>query len=228
MLKQLKKQVCEANKDLPKLGLVVFTWGNVSAIDREKKLVVIKPSGVKYKDLTPDHMVIVDLSGNVIEGDYKPSSDTATHLKLYDAFPDVGGIVHTHSNWATVFAQAGKPIPAYGTTHADYFYGDIPCTRALTDEEINTAYEFETGNVIAETFTGIDPLAMPAVIVKNHGAFAWGISADEAVYHAACLEEVARMAYHTKKLNPQIKPVSKTLLDRHYLRKNGPLATYGQ
>jgi len=228
LLKQLKKIVCAANKQLPHYGLVTFTWGNVSGIDRGRKLMVIKPSGVPYKELTYEDMIVVDFKGKVVEGDGNPSSDTATHLRLYEAFPGIGGIVHTHSSWATIFAQAGKSIPAFGTTHADYFHGAIPCTRALTGTEVAGEYELETGNVITETFANIDPIAMPGVIVKNHGPFTWGTTPLSAVHNSVVLEEVAKMAYHTQMLSPDILPVPQGLLDRHYFRKHGPTATYGQ
>ncbi|MCL2372760.1 MAG: L-ribulose-5-phosphate 4-epimerase [Defluviitaleaceae bacterium] len=228
MLKQLKKLVCAANKKLPGYGLVTFTWGNVSGIDRDRRVMVIKPSGVPYKDLEPENMIVVDFSGKVVEGDGRPSSDTATHLRLYEAFPNISGIVHTHSKWATIFSQAGRAIPALGTTHADYFHGQVPCTRALTSTEIGGEYELETGNVIAETFGNIDPLAVPGVLVKNHGPFAWGTSPMNAVENAVVLEEVAHMAYHTIQLTPDIPAVPQSLLDRHYYRKHGPTATYGQ
>lgn len=230
MLEQLKKEVLDANLQLPKHGLVTFTWGNVSGIDREQGLVVIKPSGVPYEELKLDDLVVVDLEGKVVEGNLRPSSDTPTHLGLYRAFPNVGGIVHTHSPWATSWAQAGRPIPALGTTHADYYYGEIPCTRALTKEEINTAYEVETGNVIIETFEtgGIEPLAMPGVLVTGHAPFCWGKDAIEAVHNAVVLEEVAKMALHTFQLNPQIEAIDQFLLDKHYLRKHGANAYYGQ
>ena len=228
MLKKLRKQVYEANMQLPALGLVTLTWGNVSGIDRNRGLVVIKPSGVPYSGLSPDNMVIVDMQGNVLDGSGKPSSDTATHLRLYEAFPEIGGVVHTHSSWATIFAQAGKEIPAFGTTHADYFYGKIPCTRALTEAEIAREYELETGNVIVETFANLQPLAMPAVVVKNHGPFTWGESPMKAVENALVLEEVAKMAYHTQKLNPKTPNLMQGLLDKHYFRKHGENAYYGQ
>jgi L-ribulose-5-phosphate 4-epimerase len=230
MLEQLKREVLEANLQLPKHSLVTFTWGNVSGIDREQGLVVIKPSGVPYEELKLDDLVVVDLEGRVVEGTLRPSSDTPTHLGLYRAFPNVGGIVHTHSPWATSWAQAGRPIPALGTTHADYYYGEIPCTRALTKEEINTAYEVETGNVIIETFEtgGIEPLAMPGVLVTGHAPFCWGKDAKEAVHNAVVLEEVAKMALHTFQLNPQIEAIDQFLLDKHYLRKHGVNAYYGQ
>ncbi len=228
MLEALKEQVCEANLLLPKHGLVTFTWGNVSGIDREKGLVVIKPSGVLYEVMKPEDMVVLDMEGNIVEGKWKPSSDTPTHLRLYAAFPGCGGIVHTHSRWATVFAQAGKAIPALGTTHADDFHGPIPCTRPLTEAEINGAYEAETGNVVIETFRGRDPMAVPAALVCSHGPFAWGRDAMEAVHTAVVLEEVAFMAWHTLALNPEKAEMQKPLLDRHYLRKHGPGAYYGQ
>ena len=228
MLKELKEEVLEANLALPRHGLVTFTWGNVSGIHREQGLVVIKPSGVPYEKLRLEHMVVVDLDGNVVEGDLRPSSDTPTHLVLYKAFQDIGGVVHTHSPWATIWAQAGKPIQAYGTTHADYFYGEIPCTRKLTREEIEGNYELETGNVIVETFASIDPLGMPGVLVNQHAPFAWGKDADDAVHNAVVLEEVAKMAYHTVMLNPGITPMDQALLDKHYFRKHGKNAYYGQ
>ena len=228
MLEALKEQVCEANLLLPKHGLVTFTWGNVSGIDREKGLVVIKPSGLSYEVMKPEDMVVLDMEGNIVEGKWKPSSDTPTHLRLYAAFPGCGGIVHTHSRWATVFAQAGKAIPALGTTHADDFHGPIPCTRPLTEAEINGAYEAETGNVVIETFRGRDPMAVPAALVCSHGPFAWGRDAMEAVHTAVVLEEVAFMAWHTLALNPEKAEMQKPLLDRHYLRKHGPGAYYGQ
>lgn len=228
MLEQLKEKVCKANLDLVAHGLVIFTWGNVSAIDRETNLVVIKPSGVDYDGMKPEDMVVVDLDGNIVDGKYRPSSDTATHLELYKAYPQLGGIVHTHSTHATAFAQAGRSIPAYGTTHADYFHGDVPCARALTEEEVNSAYEKNTGLVIVETLEGQDPVATPAILVKNHGPFAWGKDANEAVYHAAVLEEVARMALLTEQMNPQVARADQYLLDKHYLRKHGKNAYYGQ
>lgn len=226
-LSGLKEKVFKANLDLVKHGLVIFTWGNVSSIDREKGLVVIKPSGISYETMKASDMVVVDLEGNQVEGTLKPSSDTPTHLILYRAFPAIGGIVHTHSSWATAWAQAGRAIPALGTTHADYFYGDIPCTRKLTEEEVKRAYEAETGKVIVETFQQLDPLALPGVVVCNHGPFAWGKSAHEAVHNAKVLEEVARMAYHTLQLNPEAQ-FDRFLLDKHYLRKHGKNAYYGQ
>ncbi|KAB1435765.1 L-ribulose-5-phosphate 4-epimerase [Candidatus Galacturonibacter soehngenii] len=228
MLKDLKDMVYEANMELPKRGLITYTWGNVSGIDREKGLFVIKPSGVEYEDLKPEDMVVVDLEGNVVEGKYKPSSDTATHLELYKAFEKVGGIVHTHSPWATSWAQATRAIPCYGTTHADYFYGAIPCARGLTEEEINGAYEKNTGLVIIETFKGIDPMSIPGVLCSNHGPFTWGKDAKEAVHNAVVLEEVAKMASRTERLNPEVLPAPQVLLDKHYLRKHGANAYYGQ
>ena len=228
MLKHLKQQVYEANMELPKHGLVTFTWGNVSGIDREKGLFVIKPSGVEYEELKPEDMVVVDLEGNVVDGKYKPSSDTATHLELYKAFPEMGGIVHTHSSYATSWAQAGRGIPCYGTTHADYMYGEIPCARSLTAEEINTEYEKNTGLLIIETFKGKDVMAVPAVLCANHGPFAWGKDAKEAVHNAVVLEEVAKMAYRTELINKEVKPAPQVLQDKHYYRKHGANAYYGQ
>lgn len=229
MLKKLKEQVCAANLELPAHGLVTFTWGNVSGIDREQGLVVIKPSGVDYSVMTPEDMVVVDLiTGETVEGKWKPSSDTPTHLALYRAFPNVGGIVHTHSRWATSFAQAGKGIPAYGTTHADYFYGEIPCTRKMTPEEISGEYELETGNVIIETFKDREPDDIPAVLVYSHGPFAWGKDPHNAVHNAVVLEELAFMAFHTTALTPGISSMQSELMDKHYLRKHGKNAYYGQ
>jgi L-ribulose-5-phosphate 4-epimerase len=228
MLEELKKEVCAANLLLPKHGLVTFTWGNVSGIDRERGLVVIKPSGLPYEGMTPEDMVVVDLNGKIAEGRWKPSSDTATHLELYKAFPDCGGIVHTHSRWATTFAQAGREIPAMGTTHADYFYGPIPCTRPMTDEEIRGEYEKETGRVIVETFSGRDPSAVPGVLVFSHGPFAWGTDPMNAVHNAVVMEEVAFMDWHAMVRNDALGPRQQALLDRHYLRKHGRNAYYGQ
>lgn len=229
MLEKLKKEVLQANLLLPKYGLVTFTWGNVSAVDRGSGIMIIKPSGVEYEEMTAEDMVAVSLeTGEVVEGRYKPSSDTPTHLALYRAFENVGGIVHTHSRWATSFAQAGMGIEPLGTTHADYFYGEIPCTRAMNPDEINGKYEKETGTVIIEAFNGIDPLTIPAVLVKSHGPFTWGKTAAEAVHNAVVLEEAAFMNYHTMSINPQIRPMQKELLDRHYLRKHGENAYYGQ
>lgn len=227
MLETLKKTVCEANLQLPKHRLVTFTWGNVSAIDRETGLVVIKPSGVKYEELKPENMVVVTLDGQVVEGNFNPSSDTPTHLELYKAFSSVGGIVHTHSRWATCWAQAGRCLPAYGTTHADYFYGSVPCTRPMTAEEIAGEYEAETGKVIVEAFQGISAAEMPGVLVHGHGPFAWGKDADEAVHNAVVLEEIAMMAVYTEQLGNH-EPISRELLDKHYLRKHGENAYYGQ
>ncbi|WP_046176095.1 L-ribulose-5-phosphate 4-epimerase [Domibacillus indicus] len=228
MLEQLKQEVLEANLALPKHGLVTFTWGNVSGFDENEKLVVIKPSGVAYDKLTADDMVVVDLEGNIVEGRLKPSSDTATHLILYKNFPGIGGVVHTHSPWATSWAQAGRPIPALGTTHADYYYGEVPCTRPLTQDEIERGYEAETGNVIVETFAHTDPQAMPGVLVYGHAPFNWGKDPKEAVHNAVVLEEVAKMGLHTFQLNPAIQPIDQFLLDKHYLRKHGANAYYGQ
>ena len=228
MLEELKKQVLEANLLLPKYNLVTFTWGNVSGIDRASGLFVIKPSGVEYTGMSVEDMVVVDLDGKVVEGKWKPSSDTATHIELYKAFPECGGIVHTHSRWATTFAQAGMGIPAMGTTQADYFYGEIPCTRPMTDTEIHGEYEKETGKVIVETFQGKDPAAIPGVLVFSHGPFAWGTDAMNAVHNAVVMEEVAFMDWHAMTLNPDRGPMQQTLLDKHYLRKHGANAYYGQ
>ncbi len=230
MLEKLKQAVYEANMELPGHGLVTFTWGNVSAIDRESGLFVIKPSGVEYEKLTPEDMVVVDLEGNVVEGHYKPSSDTPTHLELYKAFPQIGGIVHTHSSYATSWAQSGRNIPCYGTTHADYIYGEVPCVRCLNAEEIASDYEKNTGLLIVSEFKrlGKDPEAVPAVLCKNHGPFAWGKDAKEAVHNAVVLEEVAKMAYRTELINPEVKPAPQELQDKHYYRKHGANAYYGQ
>ena len=229
MLESLKEAVCRANLELPKYGLVTFTWGNVSGVNRELGAMVIKPSGVEYDHMTPEDMVVVSLTtGEILEGKWKPSSDTDTHLALYRAFPELGGIVHTHSRWATCFAQAGRGIPAYGTTHGDYFYGEIPCTRKMTPEEIAGAYELETGNVIIETFHGKSPKDIPAVLVHSHGPFAWGTDPHHAVHNAVVLEELAFMAFHTEALAPAIGPMQQELLDKHYLRKHGKNAYYGQ
>ncbi|MDR1874080.1 MAG: L-ribulose-5-phosphate 4-epimerase [Synergistaceae bacterium] len=228
-MEELKEQVYAGNAALPKKGLVTFTWGNVSGVDRASGLVVIKPSGVEYEALSPESMVVVDLDGRRIEGAFSPSSDTPTHLALYQAFPEIGGIVHTHSRWATIFAQAGRGIPPLGTTHADYFYGEIPCTRKMTPEEISGAYERETGAVIVERFRGIPVRDVPAVLVHGHGPFAWGEDASLAVHNAAVLEEVAMMAWHSLLLaGPDWEPMQRELLDRHFLRKHGPGAYYGQ
>ena len=228
MLEELKKRVYEANMLLPKHGLVTFTWGNVSEIDRESGYFAIKPSGVDYDKLTPDDMVIVDLNGNKIEGKYNPSSDTATHIELYKAFSKIGGIVHTHSPWATSWAQAGRAIPCYGTTHADYMYGEIPCVRNLTKEEIDDGYERNTGVLIVDFFKDKDYEAVPAVLCKNHGPFTWGKDGHEAVHNAVVLEEVAKMALRAMQLNPGLPPISQAILDKHYLRKHGANAYYGQ
>ena len=228
MLEQLKEQVLQANLLLPRYNLVTFTWGNVSGIDRERGLIVIKPSGVPYEGMTAEDMVVVDLDGKRVEGKWKPSSDTPTHAALYRAFPGLGGIVHTHSRWATTFAQAGRPIPAMGTTQGDYFYGAIPCTRPMTQAEIAGEYELETGNVIIETFRDTDPMQIPAVLVYSHGPFAWGKDPREAVHNAVVLEEVAFMDWHAMMLNPAQGPMQQALLDKHYLRKHGANAYYGQ
>ena len=229
MLEELKEQVLKANLLLPKHGLVTFTWGNVSAVDRESGLMVIKPSGVEYENMVSEDMVVVDIeTGKVVEGKWKPSSDTPTHLELYRNFKNIGGIVHTHSSWATAFAQAGKGIIPLGTTHADYFYGEIPCTRNMTEEEINGDYEKETGKVIIEVFENIEAMSVPAVLVKSHGVFAWGENADMAVHNAVVVEEVAKMNYHTLSLNASVGQMQKELLDKHYLRKHGKNAYYGQ
>lgn len=229
MLEQLKELVLNANLELPRHGLVTYTWGNVSGIDREAGLMVIKPSGVEYDGMTPADMVVVSLAtGERVEGKWNPSSDTDTHLALYRAFPNIGGIVHTHSRWATSWAQAGREIPAYGTTHGDYFYGGIPCTRRMTPEEIAGRYEYETGKVIIETFLGRSPDDIPAVLVHSHGPFTWGKDPMNAVHNAVVLEEVAFMAFHTQMLNPGIGSMQQELLDKHYLRKHGKNAYYGQ
>ena len=228
MLEALKTKVLEANLALAKHNLVTFTWGNVSGIDREKNLVVIKPSGVEYDTMTVDDMVVVDLEGNVIEGKWKPSSDTPTHLALYKAFENIGGIVHTHSRWATSWAQAGRGIPAYGTTHGDYFYGEIPCTRKMTIEEIEGDYEKETGKVIVEAFDGRSADDIPAALVYSHGPFAWGTDPENAVHNAVVLEELAFMAAQAETLNPNVTQMQQELLDKHYLRKHGKNAYYGQ
>ena len=230
MLEELKKKVYEANILLPKYGLVTFTWGNVSEIDRESGLFVIKPSGVDYDVMTPEDMVVMDLNGKKIEGEMNPSSDMPTHLELYKAWKDIGGIVHTHSSYATSWAQAGRGIPCYGTTHADYFYGEIPCARCLTKDEIAEAYEENTGHLIVEEFARLkkDPAAVPAVLCKNHGVFTWGKNGMEAVHNAVVTEEVAKMAYRCEVINPQIKPAPQELQDKHYYRKHGANAYYGQ
>lgn len=230
MLEALKQMVYKANMELPRYGLVTFTWGNVSAIDREKGLFVIKPSGVEYDKLKPEDMVVVDLDGNKAEGEYNPSSDTPTHLELYKAFPGIGGIVHTHSSYAASWAQSGRDIPCYGTTHADYFYGPVPCVRCLTEAEIEEAYERNTGRLIVDEFNrrGKDPMAVPAVLCKNHGPFTWGKDAGEAVHNAVVLEEVAKMAYRAETINNRIQPAPQELQDKHYYRKHGDNAYYGQ
>ena len=231
MLETLRKQVYEANMELPRRGLVTFTWGNVSGIDRAQGLVVIKPSGVEYEALTPRDMVVLDLeSGRVVEGGLNPSSDTRTHLELYRAFPDLGGVVHTHSPSAVAWAQAGRDIPCYGTTHADYFYGPVPCARQLTQAEIDEDYEKNTGAVIVETFRrrGLDPMHLPGVICSSHGPFTWGKDAAQAVYHAVVLEEVAKMAILTREVDPSAAPAPQRVQDKHFLRKHGPAAYYGQ
>ena len=229
MLKKLKEQVLRANLLLPKHNLVTFTWGNVSGVDRQKGLMVIKPSGVEYDELTADDMVVVDLkTGEKVEGDLNPSSDTDTHVVLYNSFPNIGGVVHTHSRWATVFAQSGKGIPALGTTHADYFYGEIPCTRKMTAQEIAGKYELETGNVIAETFKDKSPDDIPAVLVNSHGPFAWGTDPLNAVHNAVVLEEISFMSWHNLMMTPEMGAMQTELLDKHYLRKHGKNAYYGQ
>ena len=230
MLEDLKQKVYEANMLLPKYGLVTFTWGNVSAIDTESGLFVIKPSGVDYEKMTPADMVVMDLQGNKVEGDLRPSSDTPTHLELYKAFPEIGGIVHTHSSYATSWAQAGRSIPCYGTTHADYIYGEVPCLRCLTKEEIDEAYEENTGHLIVNEFQRMNKevMAVPAVLCKNHGSFAWGKDAMDAVHNAVVLEEVAKMAYRTETINPKVAPAPQELQDKHYYRKHGANAYYGQ
>ena len=241
MLVALKEKVCQANLDLVKHGLVLFTWGNVSAIDRESGLVVIKPSGVSYDDMKPADMVVVDLDGNVVEGSLRPSSDTPTHLVLYKAFPEIGGVVHTHSTFATAWAQAGRDIPSLGTTHADYFHDDIPCTRDMKKAEVFGKYELETGNVIVERFKKIKPMDTPGVLVKNHGPFTWGADADNAVHNAVVLEEVAKMAFLAMTINKDfigansdpyftdpVPSMNKKLIEKHYSRKHGPDAYYGQ
>ena len=228
MLEELKQKVFEANMMLPEHGLVTFTWGNVSAIDRESGLFVIKPSGVDYSVMKAEDMVVMDLEGNRVEGSLKPSSDMETHLELYKAFPEIGGIVHTHSSWATSWAQAGRSIPCYGTTHADYFYGEITCARSLTTEEIEDAYEKNTGLVIVEAFKDRDIMASPGVLLTNHGPFSWGKDGAEAVHNAVVMEEVAKMAFRAETLNPRIQPAPQVLQDKHYFRKHGANAYYGQ
>ncbi|MDD2590732.1 MAG: L-ribulose-5-phosphate 4-epimerase [Fermentimonas sp.] len=226
-IKALKQQVFQANLDLVKHGLVIFTWGNVSAIDREKGLIVIKPSGVSYDGMKPEDMVVLDMEGNVVEGKYKPSSDTATHLELYKAFPDIGGVVHTHSTFATAWAQAGCDIPNIGTTHADYFSGAIPCTRDMTESEVKGNYEKETGTVIIERFKELNPVHIPGVLVKNHGPFSWGKNAEEAVHNAVVMEQVAKMSFIAFQVNPELT-MNELLIQKHFFRKHGPGAYYGQ
>ena len=230
MLEELKKRVCEANLSLVKHGLVVLTWGNVSALSEDGKYVVIKPSGVSYEIMAPEHMVVTDRAGNVVEGELRPSTDLATHLEIYNAFPGTGGVVHTHSRYAVAMAQAEMALPCYGTTHADYFFGSVPCTRHLTDEEIRDAYERSTGLVIAETFRerGIDPAAVPAVLVRKHGPFTWGPTPEKAVENALVLDECAHMALLTRQFDPEAESASQTILDKHYYRKHGAGAYYGQ
>jgi L-ribulose-5-phosphate 4-epimerase len=230
MLEELKKQVYEANMELPRRGLITYTWGNVSGIDRESGCFVIKPSGVEYEKLTPEDMVVVNLQGEKVEGKYKPSSDTPTHLELYKKYKEIGGIVHTHSPEATAWAQAGRSIPLYGTTHADYFYGEIPCARSLTEKEIDEAYETNTGLVIIETLENrkINPMYAPGILCTNHGPFTWGKDAAQAVYHAVVLEEVAKMATKTELINPNVKPAPDCIRDKHFFRKHGANAYYGQ
>lgn len=228
MLEALKRSVYEANMQLPQYGLVTFTWGNVSGIDRERGLFVIKPSGVAYEEMKPEDMVVMDLDRVQVEGRLRPSLDTATHLELYKAFPEVGGIVHTHSRWATAWAQTGRGIPCYGTTHADYFYGEIPCTRDLTKNEIDEGYEKNTGLVIVQRFTELDAMAVPGVLCCHHGPFAWGKDAAEAVHNAVVMETVAEMAFHCEQLGKDAGTISRAQLDKHYFRKHGENAYYGQ
>ena len=230
MLEELKERVYKANMELPEKGLILYTWGNVSGIDREKGLIVIKPSGVDYERMKASDMVVVDLLGNVVEGSLNPSSDTATHIELYKAFEEIGGIVHTHSTWATIWAQSGRDIKAYGTTHADYFYGPVPCTRKMTKEEIEGEYEKETGNVIVETYRerNLNPLYVPGVLVNSHGPFTWGKSPEEAVHNSVVLEEIGRMAASMEMFNENTMSMQQELLDKHFLRKHGANAYYGQ
>lgn len=228
MLEELKERVYAANMQLPRHGLVTFTWGNASEIDRKSGIFAIKPSGVDYEKLAPQDMVLVDLEGNIVEGRYRPSTDMPTHLRLYQAYGQIGGVVHTHSSWATSWAQACRSIPCYGTTHADYFYGDILCTRSLTPQEIDDAYELNTGNVIIEALGARAPMEVPGILCANHGPFTWGVDAAAAVYHAVVLEEVAKMAYRTEQLRPGVQPAPQYLQDKHYLRKHGKNAYYGQ
>lgn len=228
MLENLKQEVYYANMQLQEKGLIIYTWGNVSGIDKENGLMVIKPSGVDYDTMKQEDMVVVDLDGNVVEGHYKPSSDTATHIELYKQYPEIGGVVHTHSTWAVTFAQAGLVIPAFGTTHADYFHGDVPCTRGLSKKEIDDNYELNTGRVIIETIADKDPMEVPGIVVKNHGPFTWGKTPADSVYNAVVLEKVSEMAYKTMMLNPKAPRLSQYLLDKHYYRKHGSNAHYGQ
>ena len=228
MLEELKEKVLKANLLLPKYGMVTFTWGNVSEIDRATGLVVIKPSGVEYDSMTADDMVVVDLDGKVVEGRLRPSSDTATHIELYKAFPDIGGVVHTHSTYATSWAQTGLDLPCYGTTHADYFYGSVPCARDLSDSEIESEYEKNTGKVIIETFSGRDPMSCPGVLCKNHGPFTWGTDSMNAVHNAVVLEEISKMAVNVKIIAPDTEPAKQAIQDKHYYRKHGKNAYYGQ
>lgn len=228
MLEKLKDEVLQANLDLPRYNLIKFTWGNVSGIDRESGMFVIKPSGVDYDKLSRDDLVVMDLKGNVVEGGLKPSSDTPTHLVLYNSFPDIGGVVHTHSTWATIMAQAGLGIPAFGTTHADFFYGDVPCTRKLTKDEIENDYEKETGNVIVETFEHKNENEIPAVLVRGHGPFTWGKDPFDAVYNSVVLEEVSKMAYYNLNINGRLGKLDSYILNKHYFRKHGKNAYYGQ
>lgn len=227
MLEKLKSEVCQANLDLVKYGLVIFTWGNASAIDRSSGLVVIKPSGVAYDGMNPEQMVVVDLDGNVVEGSLRPSSDMPTHLALYKAFPEIGGVVHTHSTYATAWAQAGLNLPVIGTTHADYFANDIPCTRDMTESEVKGAYEKETGTVIIEAFKGVNPVHIPGVLVKNHAPFTWGKDVHDAVHNSVVLEEVAKMAFMSRMLNPTLT-MNPLLVEKHFERKHGKNAYYGQ
>jgi L-ribulose-5-phosphate 4-epimerase len=228
MHEDLKKRICQANLDLPRYGLVVFTWGNVSGIDREAGIMAIKPSGVEYSELTPDKIVLLDLNGKIVEGDLRPSSDTPTHLELYRQFKSLGGVCHTHSTNATMWAQARREIPCFGTTHADHFYGSIPVTDLMTPQEIQGDYEANTGSVIVRRFKNLDPMQIPAVLVAGHGPFTWGKTPQASVENAVVLEEVARMAFGTLAINPQAGPIAQVLLDKHYLRKHGKNAYYGQ
>jgi L-ribulose-5-phosphate 4-epimerase len=227
MLENLKERVCKANLDVVENSLVIHTWGNVSGRDFKSGLIVIKPSGVSYESMRPDDMVVIDIDGKIVEGRYKPSTDTPTHLILYKTYQTIGGIVHTHSSYATSWAQSGRSIPPFGTTHADHYYGAVPCTRLLTDDEIATDYELNTGKVIIETLTGLNPLTIPSVLVNSHGPFCWGSDAENAVYNAIALEEIARMAFYTVLLG-RTEPINRALLDKHFKRKHGSDAYYGQ